>query len=70
MKARFLRRKSYGMDISGEVNDASGNIRDTSISPEFNHTDGNSRNFAQDPEAEKEFPGLGPSKYTLQERRK
>jgi hypothetical protein len=71
MKALFLtKRVAYGLDVSGEVNDKPGNLRDTEDAPEYNHTQGHDMVTPHDIEAEEDFPGLGPSKYFLPPRTK
>lgn len=60
LKAKLLRRRAYGMDQKGEVQDNQPkNIEDTSTPLTQHKTPFNPVNTIRDPQAEAEFPGLG-----------
>jgi hypothetical protein len=62
--ARFLQKKAYGLDISGETLEGSGpiaqqeNLNDTAQPQDHHETPRNPANMSMDTDAEKEFPEL------------
>lgn len=68
--SKFLQKRAYGLDMSGEVFEGSGGIAEQenlehSSQPQQHHeTPPNPANLTVDSEAEKEFPELAVAKHT------
>lgn len=60
LRAKLLRRRAYGMDQKGEVDDNGPmNLEDTSTPMSEHKTPGNPMNMVTDSDAREEFPWLG-----------
>jgi hypothetical protein len=69
MKAKLLRRRAYGLDQKGEVDDHQDmNLEDTSTPMSEHKTPVNKVNTTGDPEAEVQFPWLGEHTHFLPSR--